>query len=139
MDKLKGADEVYTERVRAGKRTYYFDIRETKSSDFYITITESKRKPNGRGYEKHKIFLYKEDFNRFLAALQNTIGYVKSDLLPDYDFDAYQEEQGHYDGYSEDGYEAYPSDNGNDYGNSQSPASRWEDGDSQSLTSRWED
>lgn len=85
----QGRDEVYSEKIRAGKRTYFFDVRSTRSNDYYITITESKRKFNGRGYDKHKIFLYKEDFNKFLASLEKTIGYVKTELLPDYDYEEF--------------------------------------------------
>ncbi|MEL6846800.1 MAG: DUF3276 family protein, partial [Bacteroidota bacterium] len=55
---MQGRDEVYSKRIRAGKRTYFFDVRSTRSEDFYITITESKRLFNCRGYDKHKIFLY---------------------------------------------------------------------------------
>lgn len=89
MDDLNGRDEVYSEKIRAGKRTYFFDVRSTRSNDYYITITESKRRYNGRGYDKHKIFLYKEDFNKFLTSLNQTIDHVKSELLPDYDYDEF--------------------------------------------------
>ena len=93
MDTLQGRDrrreEVYSERVRAGKRTYFFDIRETRGSDFYITITESKRRFDDGGYDKHKIFLYKEDFNKFEQALGRAIGHVKEELLPDYDYEEF--------------------------------------------------
>ncbi len=75
--------EIYSQRVRAGKRTYFFDVKATRSNDYYLTITESKRKfkDDAYSYEKHKIFLYKEDFNKFLVALQSTIDHVKSELL----------------------------------------------------------
>jgi len=74
-------DELYTKRVRAGKRTYFFDVKATKSDrDFYITITESKR-VGEEEYEKHKIFLYKEDFEKFLGALSEVVGFVKEELL----------------------------------------------------------
>ncbi|MFK7926010.1 MAG: DUF3276 family protein [Bacteroidia bacterium] len=86
---MEGRDEVYSKRIRAGKRTYFFDVRSTRSEDFYITITESKRRFNGRGYDKHKIFLYKEDFNKFFNSLEETIGYVKTELLPDYDYEEF--------------------------------------------------
>ena len=81
-------EEIYSERVRAGKRTYFFDVKATKSNDYYLTITESKRRPKDDGffYEKHKIFLYKEDFNKFVEALNNTVAHVKEELLPDVDF-----------------------------------------------------
>ena len=83
-------ESVYSKKVRAGKRrTYFFDVRKTKGEDFYLTLTESTRKFNGDGYERHKIFLYKEDFNRFLTSLEDVIEYVKTELMPDYDYDEY--------------------------------------------------
>lgn len=90
MDENKdnGKAEIYSQRVRAGKRTYFFDVKATRSNDYYLTITESKRryKDDGYFYEKHKIFLYKEDFNKFMDALNGTIDHVKTELLPDVDF-----------------------------------------------------
>ena len=66
----RGADDVYSKPIRAGKRTYFFDVKSTKdNSDFYLTITESKRKQERDGsytFDKHKIFLYKEDFKKFI-------------------------------------------------------------------------
>jgi hypothetical protein len=82
-------DEVFSKKVRAGKRTYFFDVKSTKGDDFYITITESKKRFEDGGYVKHKIFLYKEDFNKFGEALTETINYVKSDLMPEYDFEEF--------------------------------------------------
>jgi hypothetical protein len=74
-------DEIFTKRVRAGKRTYFFDVKSTKSEkDFYITITESKRVGDDE-YEKHKIFLYKEDFEKFREALAETVAHVQTQLL----------------------------------------------------------
>ena len=79
-------DEVYSKRVLAGKRTYFFDVKSTRSGeDFFLTITESKRVGEHR-YEKHKIFLYKEDFGKFVTAVHEVIGHIKSELLPGYDF-----------------------------------------------------
>jgi hypothetical protein len=80
--------EIYSQRVRAGKRTYFFDVKPTRSNDYYLTVTESKKRFNDDGfvYEKHKIFLYKEDFGKFIEALQQTIDHVKNELMPDYDF-----------------------------------------------------
>lgn len=85
--------EIYSQRVRAGKRTYFFDIKSTRSNDYYLTITESKRrfKDEGYFYEKHKIFLYKEDFDKFLEALQGTVDYVKKELMPDVDFSQFKD------------------------------------------------
>jgi hypothetical protein len=87
-NKESGKNEIYSQRVRAGKRTYFFDVKSTRSNDYYLTITESKRryKEDGYFYEKHKIFLYKEDFEKFMSALNATIEHVKTELLPEYDF-----------------------------------------------------
>ncbi len=83
-------ESVFSKKVRAGKRrTYFFDVRRTKGDDYYLTLTESTRRFNGDGYERHKIFLYKEDFNRFMAGLEETVNHIKNDLLPEYDYDEY--------------------------------------------------
>ncbi|MET0242900.1 MAG: DUF3276 family protein [Flavitalea sp.] len=90
----KRMESVYSKRIRAGKRrTYFFDVRATRGNDYYITITESRKKFNENGYDRHKIFLYKEDFNKFLKALTEAVDYVKTDLMPDFDFDAYNHDQ----------------------------------------------
>jgi len=87
-------ESVYSKRIRAGKRrTYFFDVRATRSNDYYLTITESRKKFNENGYDRHKIFLYKEDFNKFIKALTEAVDYVKTDLMPDFDFDAYNHDQ----------------------------------------------
>ena len=79
-------DEVYSKRVPAGKRTYFFDVKSTRSGeDFFVTITESKRVDDER-YEKHKIFLYKEDFGKFLTAMHEVVGFIKTECLPNYEF-----------------------------------------------------
>lgn len=90
---MEGKDGKYSgyfsKKLRAGKRrTYFFDVRSTKQGDFFLTITESKKKFDSDGYEMHKIFLYKEDFKKFMDALNETVDYIKQELLPDYDFDA---------------------------------------------------
>ena len=82
-------EEVFSKKVRAGKRTYFFDVKTTRGDDYYITITESKKRFEDGGYVKHKIFLYKEDFNKFSEAFTETVNYVKSDLMPEYDFEEY--------------------------------------------------
>jgi hypothetical protein len=88
-------EEMYSKRVRAGKRTYFFDVKSTRADDFYVTITESKKrfKDDGFFYEKHKIFLYKEDFNKFVAALTECVDFVKEELMPDYDFEQFDHEE----------------------------------------------
>ena len=89
----KRVESVYSQRIRAGKRrTYFFDVRETRGNDYYLTITESRKKFNEDGYDRHKIFLYKEDFNKFLKGMTEAIDYVKTDLMPDFDFDAFNHE-----------------------------------------------
>jgi hypothetical protein len=84
-------ESVYTSKVKAGKRrTYFFDVRKTKGEDFYITLTESTKRFNGDGVERHKIFVYKEDFNRFQNGLNDAINHVKTELMPDYDYAQYE-------------------------------------------------
>lgn len=91
-------ESVYSSKVKAGKRrTYFFDVRQTKGNDYFITITESAKKFNGDGYERHKIFLYKEDFNRFLSVLDETITHIKTELMPDYDYDEFARRQDEYE------------------------------------------
>ncbi|WP_133994286.1 DUF3276 family protein [Dinghuibacter silviterrae] len=86
----KRMESVYSKRIRAGKRrTYFFDVRATRGNDYYLTITESRKRFNDNGYDRHKIFLYKEDFNKFLGGLNEAVNYVKTELMPDFDFDAY--------------------------------------------------
>lgn len=81
-------DELFSKPVRAGKRTYFFDVKATKNNDFYLTITESKRRVGADGqhqsYDKHKIFLYKEDFKKFVEGLEESIQYIK-DNIPDFE------------------------------------------------------
>jgi hypothetical protein len=87
-------ESVFSKRVRAGKRrTYFFDVRKTKGSDFFITITESTRREDGFGYKRHKIFLYKEDFNRFVASLTEVVNHVKTDLMPEFDYEEFDRRQ----------------------------------------------
>ena len=66
-------DEVFSKAVKAGKRTYFFDVKSTRGNDYYITITESKRNGDTETYQKHKIFLYKEDYDKFLEGLQEAL------------------------------------------------------------------
>ncbi|HAH38213.1 MAG TPA: DNA-binding protein [Algoriphagus sp.] len=87
-------DEIFSKKVKAGKRTYFFDIKSTRANDYYLTITESKRKVNGDSftYEKHKIFLYKEDFHKFVEALNESVEHVKTELMPEVDFTQFENE-----------------------------------------------
>jgi len=105
----KKQESVYSKRIRAGKRrTYFFDVRETRGNDYYLTITESRKRFDSDGYDRHKIFLYKEDFNKFIKGLQEAVDHVKTELMPDFDFDAFNHDTPYEDGeskpYSEDGY-----------------------------------
>jgi hypothetical protein len=87
-------ESIYSKRIRAGKRrTYFFDVRATRGNDYYLTITESRKRFNDNGYDRHKIFLYKEDFNKFIKALTEAVDYVKTQLMPDFDFDAYNHDE----------------------------------------------
>jgi hypothetical protein len=91
-------ESVYSTRVRAGKRrTYFFDVRATRSNDYFLTITESRKRFDNNGYDRHKVFIYKEDFNKFIKAITEAIDFVKTELMPDFDFDAFNhEEEGAY-------------------------------------------
>ena len=92
-------ESVFSKRIKAGKRrTYFFDVRTTRANDYFITITESKKRFEDNGYDRHKMFLYKEDFNKFLNGLTETINFVKTDLMPDFDFDAFNHDQENQEG-----------------------------------------
>jgi hypothetical protein len=76
-------DEIFSKAVRAGKRTYFFDVKSTRKNDFYLTITERKRRYEQDGsfqVEKHKIFLYKEDFEKFSEGLSEVVEFIKSNI-----------------------------------------------------------
>ncbi|MBL7713092.1 MAG: DUF3276 family protein [Chitinophagaceae bacterium] len=89
-DNNRNNESIYSKRVKAGKRrTYFFDVKATRSNDYFITITESKKRFEDDGYDRHKMFIYKEDFNKFAEALVETVNYVKTELMPDFDFDAF--------------------------------------------------
>ncbi len=90
----KKLESIYSKRIRAGKRrTYFFDVRATRGNDYYLTITESRKRFDDNGYDRHKVFLYKEDFNKFIKALNEAVDYVKTDLMPDFDFDAFNHDE----------------------------------------------
>lgn len=78
----RSQEEIYSEAVRAGKRTYFFDVKSTRSDELYLTITESKKRFNNEDgkfyFEKHKIFLYKEDFDKFRDGLSKSIEYIEN-------------------------------------------------------------
>lgn len=80
-------EDIFSRPVRAGKRTYFFDVKSTRGDDFYLTITESKRRLDSNGkfiYEKHKLFLYKEDFAKFAEGLDDAIAFIKDKKGEDY-------------------------------------------------------
>lgn len=81
----RGAEDVFSKPVRAGKRTYFFDVKATKGNkDYYLTITESKRRQERDGsftFDKHKIFLYKEDFEKFQEGLAEVVAYIQANFL----------------------------------------------------------
>ena len=82
----RSGEDVFSKPVRAGKRTYFFDVKATKGQDYYLTITESKRRVDSNGnfaYDKHKIFLYKEDFEKFTEGLEEVLEYIKTKCLKD--------------------------------------------------------
>lgn len=86
--------EIFSKAVKAGRRTYFFDVKETKSNGKYLTITESKRKFNNEtgkfSYEKHKIFLYKDDFEKFTKNLNGIINFVDTGILPEEEMPVYE-------------------------------------------------
>ena len=89
-DTNRNNESIFSKRVKAGKRrTYFFDVKSTRGNDYFITITESKKRFEDDGYDRHKMFIYKEDFNKFAEALVETVNYVKTELMPDFDFDAF--------------------------------------------------
>lgn len=83
MEENVGRNEIYSKAVRAGKRTYFFDVKSTRGDEYYLTITESKRRFLGEdgkfSYEKHKLFLYKEDFEKFTEGLEDAISYIRNE------------------------------------------------------------
>lgn len=101
---------IYSSKMKAGKRrTYFFDVRKSRYDDFYVVVTESTKKPNSETYDRHRIYLYKEDFNRFVSELQKSIDYVKTELLPDFDYEQFE----HRDEFPEDNNNADEKDNHN--------------------------
>lgn len=80
-------DDIFSKSVRAGKRTYFFDVKSTRKNDYYLTITESKKRiesDGGQSFEKHKIFLYREDFEKFMDGLTEVFDYIQNNLPDDY-------------------------------------------------------
>ncbi|AFM04816.1 Protein of unknown function (DUF3276) [Bernardetia litoralis DSM 6794] len=90
-------ETIFSKKVRAGKRTYFIDVKPTRwEEDYYIAFTESKKvfRPNGgHFFEKNRVFLYKEDLNKILAGLTEVIEHVKTELMPNYDFTQFDREE----------------------------------------------
>jgi hypothetical protein len=91
-------EKIFSKKIRAGKRTYFFDVRATRSSDYYLTVTESRRfqKDGEFVYEKSKLFIYKEDFDKVVEALQETVNHIKSELMPHVDFEQFKNNDDEY-------------------------------------------
>ena len=88
-------EDLFSKAVKAGKRTYFFDVKSTRGNDYYLTITESKKRFGTDGkftYEKHKIFLYKEDFEKFMEGLNESIEVIKENAPPIVEREAYERE-----------------------------------------------
>jgi hypothetical protein len=103
-----GGEDVYSKVVRAGKRTYFFDVKATRGGDWFITVTESRKRTNRDGsasFEKNKIFLYKEDFAKFADGFEDAVGYVKEHKPEFFDEEARAAEEG----------AAYAADKGTSY------------------------
>jgi hypothetical protein len=97
-------ESVFSKKVRAGKRrTYFFDVRQTRGEDYFITITESTKRSEGFGYIRHKIFLYKEDFNRFASSLNEVVDHVKKDLMPHFDYEEFDRRQAEWEAQNQHG------------------------------------
>lgn len=86
---------LHSKKIKAGKRTYFIDVKQTRQEDYYITLTESRKRMDGDSvsYNRNKILLYKEDFNKVLEGLGDTIEMIKSDLMPEYDFERFDEDR----------------------------------------------
>jgi hypothetical protein len=93
----KVREEIFSKAVRAGKRTYFFDVKATRRNDYYLTITESKKRFNREGryfFEKHKIFLYKEDFEKFVDGLTEAVDFIKSAKSEEFEVEKIKEKVG---------------------------------------------
>ena len=110
----KGKEEIFSKVVRAGKRTYFFDVKETRSGKYYIAITESIRRMDEEQdkfvYTKHKIFLYKEDFEKFSDAMNSTMEYVIENHPPEEERSASDSDEGKSSGFADLNYEDLDSD-----------------------------
>lgn len=98
--KVRERDEIFSKSIRAGKRTYFFDVKSTKGNELYLTITESKKRFNRDGnyyFEKHKLFLYREDFEKFMEGINEVVDYIKTNDTGYTERKPYNESEGYYD------------------------------------------
>ncbi len=95
MSDNNDGNEIFSKRVKAGKRTYFFDVKETKAGEYYVTLTESKKRFNGESgkffFEKHKIFFYKEDFGKIRRSLNEVLDYIQEHQGFDENYDRYED------------------------------------------------
>ena len=92
-DTTEQKPSAYSKIIRAGKkRTYFFDIKESRVNDYYLIITESRKRFDDNGYDKSKLFVYKEDLNKFVNTLTDVVNHVKVELMPNYNFDEFNHE-----------------------------------------------
>ena len=101
MDNEK-IEDVYSRKIRAGKRSYFFDVKLSRKNLYYLTITESIRQMNTNEYKKHRVVVYPEDFNKFLEATQEVIDRIKTKYMPDYDYKKFDESFENFEGGEED-------------------------------------
>jgi len=86
----KKLENVYSKKVRAGKkRTYFFDVKETRNNGYSLIITESRKRFDDRGYDRSSVFIYPEDINKFAKALSEVIEHIKNEVIPDYNFEEF--------------------------------------------------
>ncbi|RLD46024.1 MAG: DNA-binding protein [Bacteroidetes bacterium] len=97
MSDFNDKGEVFSKRVKAGKRTYFFDVKETKAGEYYITLTESKKRFSEESgkffFEKHKLFLYKEDYSKFKNSLNDVLEFIQENQGYDEDYERYSDNE----------------------------------------------
>lgn len=114
-NKFSKNDSVFSKVVRAGRRrTYFFDVKTTRSNDYFLSITESKKRFDGDGFSRHKVFVYKEDINKFVDALEEVVSHLKQELLPEYDFDEFSHDNDQFDDADNNDNDDVSSSGGND-------------------------
>ncbi len=95
MSEFNDGNEIFSKRIKAGKRTYFFDVKETKSGEYYVTLTESKKRFNSENgkffFEKHKIFFYKEDYGKIRQGLNEVLDFIQEHQGFDEDYDRYED------------------------------------------------